>query len=80
VLTGDHRAACHYAEDALQSDVGVAHLAPDQRRTRIPPVVRDPATGVPVGVATTTQAAAVSSPTGDVATDGAGTDEEATEG
>jgi len=22
----DHRAACHYAEDAMQSDVGVAHL------------------------------------------------------
>jgi oligopeptide/dipeptide ABC transporter ATP-binding protein len=23
----DHRAACHYAEDALQSDVGVAHMS-----------------------------------------------------
>jgi oligopeptide transport system ATP-binding protein len=26
VVQPDHRAACHYAEDALQSDVGVAHM------------------------------------------------------
>ena len=39
LVGGDHRAACHYAEDALQSDVGVAHLGTDQRRTRIPEVV-----------------------------------------
>ena len=27
VVQPDHQAACHYAEDALQSDVGVAHLS-----------------------------------------------------
>jgi oligopeptide transport system ATP-binding protein len=26
VLQGEHRAACHYAEEALKSDVGVAHV------------------------------------------------------
>ncbi len=26
VLTGEHRAACHYAAEALKTDVGVAHL------------------------------------------------------
>ena len=26
VLEGDHRAACHYAEEALKTDVGVAHV------------------------------------------------------
>jgi oligopeptide transport system ATP-binding protein len=26
LVQSDHRAACHYAEDALQSDVGVAHI------------------------------------------------------
>ena len=26
VLQGDHRAACHYAEEALKTDVGVAHV------------------------------------------------------
>ena len=26
IVQPDHRAACHYAEDALQSDVGVAHI------------------------------------------------------
>ena len=30
LLRGDQRAACHYAEDALRSDVGVAHL--DEQR------------------------------------------------
>jgi hypothetical protein len=29
VLQGDHRAACHYAEQALQSDVGVSHVVSD---------------------------------------------------
>ncbi len=27
VLQGDHRAACHYAEEALKTDVGVAHVS-----------------------------------------------------
>jgi oligopeptide transport system ATP-binding protein len=27
LVQADHRAACHYAEDALQSDVGVAHMS-----------------------------------------------------
>jgi oligopeptide transport system ATP-binding protein len=27
IVQPDHRAACHYAEDALQSDVGVAHMS-----------------------------------------------------
>ena len=27
VLQGDHRAACHYAEEALKTDVGIAHVA-----------------------------------------------------
>ena len=26
VLQGDHRAACHYAEEALKTDVGIAHV------------------------------------------------------
>ncbi len=26
VLEGDHRAACHYAEEALKTDVGIAHV------------------------------------------------------
>jgi peptide/nickel transport system ATP-binding protein len=32
VLQGDHRAACHYAEDALKTDVGLAHV--DDRPVR----------------------------------------------
>jgi len=44
LVGGDHQAACHYAEDALQSDVGVAHLAADApRRAAVPEVVADPA-------------------------------------
>jgi oligopeptide transport system ATP-binding protein len=44
LVGGDHQAACHYAEDALQSDVGVAHLAADApRRAEVPAVVADPA-------------------------------------
>jgi oligopeptide transport system ATP-binding protein len=35
----DHQAACHFAEDAQRSDVGVAHLEPSERR------------GTPTGVA-----------------------------
>jgi oligopeptide/dipeptide ABC transporter ATP-binding protein len=27
IIGDDHRAACHYAEEALKSDVGVAHVA-----------------------------------------------------
>ena len=29
IVQPEHRAACHYAEDALQSDVGVAHMGAD---------------------------------------------------
>jgi oligopeptide transport system ATP-binding protein len=32
VLQGEHRAACHYAEDALKTDVGVAHVSEHARR------------------------------------------------
>ena len=32
VLDGEHRAACHYADEALKTDVGIAHL--DQRLVR----------------------------------------------
>ena len=53
LVGGDHRAACHYAEDALQSDVGVAHLGTDQRRTRIPEVVQAPAADAPATAAGT---------------------------
>ncbi|PZR60651.1 MAG: peptide ABC transporter substrate-binding protein [Chloroflexi bacterium] len=42
----DHRAACHYAEDALKSDVGVAHLEDRVRR------------GTPAAVAARHEAAA----------------------
>jgi oligopeptide/dipeptide ABC transporter ATP-binding protein len=27
VLAGDHRVACHYADEALKTDVGVAHIS-----------------------------------------------------
>jgi oligopeptide/dipeptide ABC transporter ATP-binding protein len=36
VLSGDHRAACHYAEDALQTDVGVAHVGESTVRRGTP--------------------------------------------
>ena len=42
VVGDDHRAACHYAEEALKSDVGVAHLDTSVRRTVVPGVVPDP--------------------------------------
>jgi oligopeptide/dipeptide ABC transporter ATP-binding protein len=43
-IAGDHRTACHYAEEALKSDVGVAHLDPDAlTRSAVPEVVADPA-------------------------------------
>jgi oligopeptide transport system ATP-binding protein len=32
VLDGDHRAACHFSQDALKTDVGIAHI--DQRAVR----------------------------------------------
>ena len=32
VLDGDHKAACHYAAEALETDVGIAHL--DQKLVR----------------------------------------------
>ena len=43
VVATDHRAACHYAEEALQSDVGVAHISGEQPQRR--------AFGTGVGVA-----------------------------
>jgi oligopeptide transport system ATP-binding protein len=43
VVATDHRAACHYAEEALQSDVGVAHISGEQPQRR--------AFGAGVGVA-----------------------------
>jgi oligopeptide transport system ATP-binding protein len=33
----DHRAACHYAEEALKSDVGVAHVTSSNGRSAPPP-------------------------------------------
>jgi oligopeptide/dipeptide ABC transporter ATP-binding protein len=53
LVGGDHRAACHYAEDALQSDVGVAHLTAERQRTRIPEVVHAPAAEPPATAADT---------------------------
>jgi len=35
-VTTDHRAACHFAEEALQSDIGVAHIGTDQVRRGTP--------------------------------------------
>lgn len=32
MIGDDHRAACHFAEEALKSDIGVAHIEPSQRR------------------------------------------------
>jgi oligopeptide/dipeptide ABC transporter ATP-binding protein len=37
VLQGDHRAACHYAEEALKTDVGLAHVGDRQIRRGTPP-------------------------------------------
>jgi len=37
VLHGDHRAACHYAEEALKTDVGVAHVSEHPVRRGTPP-------------------------------------------
>jgi len=37
VLHGDHRAACHYAEEALKTDVGIAHVANTGIRRGTPP-------------------------------------------
>jgi oligopeptide transport system ATP-binding protein len=34
IVQPDHRAACHYAEDALQSDVGVAHMGAEPIRRK----------------------------------------------
>ena len=36
VLQGDHRAACHYAEEAQKTDVGVAHVGDTQVRRGTP--------------------------------------------
>jgi oligopeptide transport system ATP-binding protein len=54
----DHRAACHYAEDALKSDVGVSHLSGEQRRMRVPEVVPPPAGEAVSAAAAATPAAA----------------------
>ena len=45
----DHRAACHYAEDALQSDVGVAHVRAESARPER--VSAEPASAPAVGSA-----------------------------
>ncbi len=36
VLQGDHRAACHYAEEALKTDVGIAHVMDNPIRRGTP--------------------------------------------
>jgi oligopeptide/dipeptide ABC transporter ATP-binding protein len=36
VLQGDHRAACHYAEEAMKTDVGIAHVDRNQVRRGTP--------------------------------------------
>jgi hypothetical protein len=41
LIGNDHRAACHYAEEAQQSDVGVAHIATETRVS--PPQPEQPA-------------------------------------
>ena len=46
VVQPDHRAACHYAEDALQSDVGVAHMGAEQAKRK--PFGAMPAQAAPV--------------------------------
>jgi oligopeptide transport system ATP-binding protein len=52
IIQPDHRAACHYAEDALKSDVGVTHLEDRPVRRGTPPAA--------LKVAHESQAAAVS--------------------
>ena len=37
VLHGEHRAACHYAEEALKTDVGIAHVLDNPIRRGTPP-------------------------------------------
>ena len=39
VLQGDHRAACHYAEEALKTDVGIAHVMDSPIRRGTPPAL-----------------------------------------
>ena len=36
ILNGEHRAACHYAYEALKTDVGIAHMDPHQVRRGTP--------------------------------------------
>jgi hypothetical protein len=36
IIGSDHRAACHYAEEAQQSDVGVAHIDRGASRPPVP--------------------------------------------
>ncbi|HET6379682.1 MAG TPA: oligopeptide/dipeptide ABC transporter ATP-binding protein [candidate division Zixibacteria bacterium] len=52
----DHRAACHYAEEALKSDVGVAHLDRTVYRAAIPEVTPGP-THASVSASVASQAA-----------------------
>jgi oligopeptide transport system ATP-binding protein len=51
----DHRAACHYAEEALKSDVGVAHVTSSNGRSAPPPAA------AAEGTAQTTGASAAAS-------------------
>jgi oligopeptide transport system ATP-binding protein len=41
VLTTDHRAACHWADEALKTDVGIAHIDPNQVRRGTPEAALD---------------------------------------
>ncbi|HET8571910.1 MAG TPA: oligopeptide/dipeptide ABC transporter ATP-binding protein [Candidatus Limnocylindria bacterium] len=48
----DHRAACHYAEEALKSDVGVAHVTSSNGRPASPPAAAPAATTQTTGAST----------------------------
>ena len=39
MIASDHQAACHYAEEALKSDVGVARVPEEQARHGTPAAV-----------------------------------------
>jgi oligopeptide/dipeptide ABC transporter ATP-binding protein len=55
VIGSDHRAACHYAEEAQQSDVGVAHI--DRGASR-PPVLQPETTAAAAVQASAPEASA----------------------
>ena len=71
----DHRAACHYAEDALQSDVGVAHIGAEPIKRKAfgagpaahRPEARD---DLPAALVTGAAAAATTAAPADDASDG----------